>query len=257
MHEPEAVIHLAAQASVPKSWEAPDLTYQVNVLGTSNLLEALKMTRHAKTLLVGSAQVYGMVELERPLRETDPLQPNSPYAVSKVCQELLGRLYFSEFGIPILMSRAFNHTGPGQRSEFAIGSFCSQIAALEAGRADMRMRVGPLNPVRDFLDVRDVVDAYRLLIEAGVAGETYNVSSGRGYPIGDLLEILLKASEVGAHVTLEEDKNPRPGDSRILIGDNSKIRSAIGWQPRIPIRQSLLDTLEWYRRRRTEARGTE
>lgn len=249
---PDAVIHLAAQASVQESWKDPGATYRVNLLGTSNLLEALRDRTDTRVLLVGSAQVYGRPALDRPLLESDPLRPASPYALSKVAQELLGRLYFSEFGRPIVAARPFNHTGPGQKPDYVVGAFCSRILEMERG-GERTMHVGRLDNIRDFLDVRDVVNAYRLLVESGAAGEAYNVASGEGVRIGDLLKILLDASGLGSSVEVIEDAAPRAGDPPMLIGDNSKIRAAVGWEPRIPIEQSLLETLDWYRSRKEGA----
>ena len=168
---PEAVIHLAAQASVRRSWEASDETFAVNVTGTSHLLEALTDRPETRVLLVGSAQQYGLAAAGRPLVETDPLQPRSPYGVSKVAQELVGALYRRHFGLRVLVARPFNHTGPGQSTEYAIGAFSAQVAEIERGDREPRLKVGWLESRRDYLDVRDVADAYRLLVEAGADHE--------------------------------------------------------------------------------------
>lgn len=249
-HRPEAVLHLAAQASVRRSWQAPAETYETNVIGASNLLEALKREPTTRVLLVGSAQEYGAARVDRPLREDDPLHPASPYAVSKVAQELVGLLYHRELGIPALAARPFNHTGPGQSEEYVVGAFCSQIAQIERRERSPVMRVGRLDSRRDFLDVRDVVRAYRLLIESGEPGEAYNVASGEAHRIGDLLKLLLDAAGLAGEVEIVEDAAPRGGDPDLLAGDGSKIGAAVGWAPRITIEQSLLDTLDWYREAR-------
>lgn len=245
-YEPEAVIHLAAQASVVRSWADPAETYRTNVVGTSNLLESVKDRPHIRVLLVGSAQEYGGAD--RPLAETDPLRPSSPYAVSKAAQELLGLLYHRELGVPVVMARSFNHTGPGQSADYAVGSFCSQIAAIERQGRPPQLRVGPQDAVRDFLDVRDVADAYRLLAESGQAGEAYNVASGEGARIGDLLKMLLDRTGLAGVVEVLEEPATRAGDPHMLVGDSSKIRAAVGWRPRIPIQISLVETLDWYRK---------
>jgi GDP-4-dehydro-6-deoxy-D-mannose reductase len=250
---PDAVIHLAAQASVQRSWLDPVDTYTSNVVGASNLLEALRPHPATRVLLVGSAQVYGDAEPGHLLRETDPLRPRSPYAVSKIAQELVGDLYRREAGLPVVMARSFNHTGPGQSEEYAVGSFASQVAAIEAGERPPRLEVGRLDSVRDFLDVRDVCGAYRLLVERGQPGEVYNVSSGRGVRVGELLAMLLDAAGLAASVEVVETAPPRTGDPGALIGDNTKIRRAVGWEPQIPIERSLGDALDWYRGRRVRS----
>ncbi len=246
---PEAVIHLAAQASVRRSWEASDETFAVNVTGTSHLLEALTDRPETRVLLVGSAQQYGLAAAGRPLVETDPLQPRSPYGVSKVAQELVGALYRRHFGLPVVVARPFNHTGPGQSTEYAIGAFSAQVAEIERGDREPVLRVGWLESRRDYLDVRDVADAYRLLVEAGEPGAVYNVSSGRAERIGDLLDILIDAAGLNDAVEIIADRSPRPGDPEVLVGDSSKLQKGLGWKPEIPLATSLVDTLDSYRAR--------
>jgi GDP-4-dehydro-6-deoxy-D-mannose reductase len=249
---PDAVIHLAAQASVRRSWEATDETFAVNVTGTSHLLESLADRPETRVLLVGSAQQYGLAAAGRPLVETDPLQPRSPYGVSKVAQELVGALYRRHFGLPVIVARPFNHTGPGQSTEYAIGAFSSQVAEIERGDREPRLRVGWLESRRDYLDVRDVANAYRLLVEAGEPGEVYNVASGKAERIGDLLDILIDAAGLKDAVEIVADSSPRPGDPEVLVGDSTKLRKGLGWEPEIPLATSLVDTLDSYRARTRE-----
>jgi GDP-4-dehydro-6-deoxy-D-mannose reductase len=244
---PEGVVHLAAQASPRLSWESPDDTYAINVTGTSHLLEALVPWPDTRVLLVGSAQEYGHGRQDRPILETDPLQPRSPYGVSKVAQELVGALYRQQYAMPVLVARPFNHTGPGQTTEYAVGSFAAQVAAIERGERPPVMKVGWLEARRDFLDVRDVVQAYRLLVEAGASGEVYNVASGHGERIGDLLDILLETAGLAGTVEVVAEPEPRPGDPEMLVGDAGKLRRGLGWAPAIPIAVSLADTLGSYR----------
>lgn len=244
---PEGVIHLAAQASPRRSWEAADETYAVNVGGASHLFEALVATPGTRVLLVGSAQEYGAANQGRPICETDPLKPTSPYGVSKVAQELVGALYRRQYGMPVVMARPFNHTGPGQSSEYAVGSFASQVAEIEAGLRPPAMQVGWLEARRDFLDVRDVAEAYRLLVERGAPGEVYNVASGSAVRIGDLLDILLKAAGLSGVVEVTSESAGRAGDPETLVGDARKLMDGLGWAPAIPLPRSLEDTLDSYR----------
>ncbi|HYR64431.1 MAG TPA: GDP-mannose 4,6-dehydratase [Actinomycetota bacterium] len=247
-HRPDGVIHLAAMASPQRSWEATDETFAVNIMGASHLLQALVDRPETRVLLVGSAQQYGH-GTGSPLVETDPLQPRSPYGVSKVAQELVGALYRRHFGMPVIGARPFNHTGPGQSPDYAIGAFSSQIAEIERGLRPPRMKVGWLGSRRDYLDVRDVTAAYLLLIESGDPGEVYNIASGSAERVGDLLDILLEAAGLKDAVEVVADPEPRPGDPEVLVGDSSKLREALGWKPEIPLSTSLVDTLDWYRAR--------
>jgi GDP-4-dehydro-6-deoxy-D-mannose reductase len=248
--KPDAVIHLAAQASVRRSWEATDETFAINVNGTSHLLEALSDRPDTRVLLIGSAQQYGQTDVSRPLVETDPLLPRSPYGVSKVAQELVGALYRRHFGMSVIVARPFNHTGPGQSTEYAIGAFSAQVAEIERGERAPRLTVGWLEGRRDYLDVRDVANAYRLLIEGGEPGEVYNVASGKAERIGDLLDILLDAAGLKDVVEIVAEAEPRPGDPPVLVGDSSKLREGLGWKPEIPLTASLADTLDSYRKPR-------
>ena len=251
--QPDGVIHLAAQASPRRSWELSDETYAVNVSGTSHLLEALVPRPSTRVVLIGSAQEYGFGREDRPIRETDALQPRSPYGVSKVAQELVGALYRQQYGMPVVVARPFNHTGPGQTTEYAVGAFAAQVAQIERGEHAPVLTVGWLEARRDYLDVRDVVQAYRLLLEAGRPGEVYNVASGNAERIGDLLDILLSAAGLADQVEVVADPVPRPGDPQILVGDATKLRNDLGWAPAIPIAASVVDTLDWYRAGGAEA----
>ncbi|MCA1841331.1 MAG: GDP-mannose 4,6-dehydratase [Actinomycetota bacterium] len=242
---PDAVIHLAGQASVPNSWSDPFTTYRTNVIGTNYLLDALRERQGTRVLLIGSAQQYGPSDIGRALREDDPVSPASPYAISKLAQEQTGMLYSREFGIEVMATRSFNHTGPGQGPHYAIGAFCQQVAEYQLGKRQ-RIEVGYLGNSRDYLDVRDVVIAYRRLIEGGRDRHVYNVCSGVPRRIGDLLEMLLQIAGIeGAEVT--SDPMPREGDPELLAGDPSKIAEHVGWSVKIPMRTSLEDTLAWYR----------
>lgn len=242
---PDAVLHLAAQASVPNSWSDPETTYATNVIGPSNLLYLLRDNPGVKTLLVGSAQQYRSAPTAEPLTEDAPMEPSSPYAVSKLAQEAMGLMHHREMGLPVLAARPFNHIGPGQSGHYVIGAFMGQIVEMERGRAKT-MTVGNLESRRDFIDVRDVAEAYRVLLERGKPGQVYNVSCGKAHRIGDLLDTLLDTAGLRGEVEVVEKGSPRPGDPPILAGDNSKL-AALGWSPDISLEKSLVDTLEWAR----------
>jgi len=246
-HLPDAVVHLAAQPSVPRSWENPAETYETNIIGTSNLLEAVKERPSTRVLLVGSGQQYRRLDTERPFSEDDPLEAASPYALSKVAQEQLGFLYHREFGQHVMVARAFNHMGPGQGPHYAIGAFCSKLVSIERGESEPALSVGYLGSVRDVLDVRDVVGAYLTLIQKGEAGQAYNVCTGRGRTIGELLDILIGLARVDGDVKVTSAPEPRAGDPTYSVGDASKL-GALGWTADMPIEESLADTLDWYRR---------
>ena len=245
---PDRIIHLAGQSSVHRSWEDPAATLHANVHGLLSVLEALRRrSLTPRVLVVGSAEEYGAVQVEKlPAGEKTPLQPASPYAVSKVAQAFLARQYFLSHGIPVVCTRTFHHTGPGRGEVFAESSFARQIAEIEAGRQPPMLSVGNLDAVRDFTDVRDVVRAYWLLLEKGRAGETYNVCSGRGIAVGDVLQELLDVSGLSIEVRRDPDRM-RPSDIPAIIGNPRKLKDATGWTPDIPLRQTLSDLLAHWR----------
>jgi GDP-4-dehydro-6-deoxy-D-mannose reductase len=249
---PDYIVHLAAQSFVHASWSAPAETLTTNTISQVNLLEALRVrgSEGPRFLAIGSSEEYGLVhENELPLKETSPLRPLSPYAVSKVTQDLLGYQYFKSYGMPVLRTRAFNHEGPRRGDVFVTSNFARQIAQIEAGRREPTLLVGNLKAVRDFTDVRDVVRAYWLLLERGEPGEVYNICSGRGWSIQEILDFLLAESSVRTIATREDATRLRPSDVPMLIGDASKIEQAVGWRPQIPFQQTLRDLLEFWRER--------
>jgi GDP-4-dehydro-6-deoxy-D-mannose reductase len=246
--EPAAVFHLAGMASVRRSWDSVKETVSVNSLGTLNLLEALLgRSSRPPLLLVGSAEEYGAVPPRRqPIREDAPLAPKSPYSLSKVWQESLGSYYRRLEDWPLYMTRTFNHTGPRQNPDFVCADFARQIALIEGGGAEELIRVGNLKARRDFLDVRDVVRAYRLVVEKGRPGGIYNVCSGGKWKISELLAILLSLSSKKIRVEVDSDKI-RPVDIPLLCGDPSRLRRSTGWKPKVPIEKTLGDLLEYWR----------
>ena len=247
---PDRVIHLAAQSSPQRSWEDPAGTLRTNVLGMLHLLEAVRSGAAAPRILaIGSADEYGLVSPhEAPLREDAPLRPASPYAVSKVAQGYLALQYALSPGLHVVRTRTFHHTGPRRGEQFAESSFARQLAEIEAGQRPPRLEVGNLEVVRDFTDVRDVVRAYWMLLDRGVPGEVYNVCSGRGVRLGELLERLIALS--GRRVEVHVDASRlRPVDAPILIGDPGRLRAATGWEPGIPLERTLADLLDYWRER--------
>jgi GDP-4-dehydro-6-deoxy-D-mannose reductase len=247
---PDRVIHLAAQSSPQRSWEDPAGTMRTNVLGLLHLLEGIRALSLApRVLAVGSVEEYGIVgPNEVPLREDAPLRPATPYAVSKVAQGYLALQYALAPGLHIVRTRAFHHTGPRRGEQFAESSFARQLAEIEAGQRPPRLEVGNLEAVRDYTDVRDVVRAYWALLDRGVPGEVYNVCTGRGVRLSDLLDRLIALSRVRVEVAVDPARL-RAADAPILIGDPSRLRAATGWEPKVPLERTLADLLDYWRER--------
>jgi GDP-4-dehydro-6-deoxy-D-mannose reductase len=248
---PDWVIHLAAQSFVGTSWQAPAETFMTNTLPQVNLLEAVRArTPHARFLVIGSSEEYGFVtEDELPITEQNPLRPLSPYAVSKVAQDLMGYQYFKSYGMHIVRSRAFNHEGPRRGDVFVTSNFARQIAEIERGLREPVIAVGNLKNRRDYTDVRDIVRGYWLLLERGEAGEVYNLCSGRAWVIHEILDFLLGEARVPGITVREEAARLRPSDVPVLRGDATRAQVAVGWRPEIPFEQTLRDVLDYWRRR--------
>ncbi|MBU0762759.1 MAG: GDP-mannose 4,6-dehydratase [Candidatus Altiarchaeota archaeon] len=247
--EPDIIFHLAAQSFVPTSWHAPHQTLTVNVLGTLNLFEAVRKTDlDAKIQIAGSSEEYGLVRPEEtPITEDNPLRPLSPYGVSKVATDMLGYQYFQSYGMKIVRTRAFNHTGPRRGDVFVSSNFAKQIAEIEAG-AKPEMKVGNLSAYRDFTDVRDVVKAYYLSLQKCEFGDVYNICSGETRTIQSVLDLLLSMSKKKISVKKDPERM-RPSDVEILHGDCSKFRNKTGWTPEIPFEKTMADLLEYWRQR--------
>jgi GDP-4-dehydro-6-deoxy-D-mannose reductase len=245
-----AVYHLAGLASVRRSYGEVRRTLAVNALATLNLLEALvRQGTPPHLLLVGSAEQYGPVPPDDGgFVEDSPQAPVSPYALSKVWQETLGGFYARTERWPILMTRTFNHTGPRQGPDFVCADFARQIARIELRLQEPVLRVGNLAAARDFLDVRDVVAAYRLILERGTPGAVYNVCSGKVVGIADVLQILLGHAVIKIKVEIEVARH-RPIDIAVLHGNPGRLERETGWSRRRPLESTLLDLLEYWRGR--------
>lgn len=249
--EPTHLIHLAAQSFVGASWHTPAETLSTNVISQVNLLEGIRRLPVApRVLVVGSSEEYGLVYPdELPIRETNPLRPLSPYAVSKVAQDMMGYQYFKSYGLPIIRTRAFNHEGPRRGEVFVTSNFAKQVAEIEAGRREPIISVGDLKPRRDFSDVRDIVRGYWLLLDRGEPGEVYNLCSGRSWAIQQVLDFFLDQSRVKKIAVETDPARLRPSDVMILEGDPTKIRKAMGWEVEIPFERTLKDLLAFWRQR--------
>ena len=244
---PNEIYHLAAQSFVPTSWAAPAETLDTNILGQLNVLEAVReVVPDAKVHVVGSSEEYGLVYPDEcPMTEDQPLRPLSPYGVSKVGQDLLGWQYFKSYGLNVVRTRAFNHTGPRRGEVFVTSTFAKQMAEIKLGKSKPVMMVGNLEAKRDFSDVRDVVRAYHEALTKGTPGEVYNICSGVGRTIQSVLDLLIEIS--GLKVEIEQDpRRMRPSDVMVLEGSAEKIRKEIGWSPSITFEETMKDLYDYW-----------
>jgi len=249
--KPDCIFHLAAQSSVPVSWKQPALTVDVNIKGVVNLLEAVRDTEDPpRILLVGSGDEYGYIQPgEIPINEDTQLRPGNVYACSKAAQGMMGQIYARAYGLEVVIARAFNHIGTGQTDAFVVPGFCKQIAAIEASGSNGVIKVGNLDAKRDFTDVRDIVKAYRLLIEKGKSSEIYNVGSGKSVAVKEILDKLLVLSD--RKITIEQDPaRMRPSDTPVIEADISKVTYCTGWKQEISLETTLADVLNEWRTKR-------
>jgi GDP-4-dehydro-6-deoxy-D-mannose reductase len=243
---PEAVFHLAAQASVGRSWEAPAETLTENVAMTAHLLEAVRLEApDAGVVVVGSGEVYGP-PAKLPVDEDAPLRPQNPYAVSKAACDLLGGQYADAFGLRVVRMRPFNHAGPGQSDDYVVGTLTRQVAEAEvAGREEAALRTGNPDSARDFTDVRDVVRAY--VAAASTGPGAFNVASGRTVTVRELIELVRSAARLP--VRHEVDARVRAHDVPEVRGSTRRLREATGWRPEIPLERTVADALDDWRQR--------
>lgn len=246
--QPELVFHLAAQSSVPQSWQDPVGTLRVNVEGLLHLLDALRRAQLSpRMIVVGSSEQYGHVlPEENPIVEERPLCPLNPYAVSKATQDFYAYQYFVAYKLPLIRVRSFNHFGVGQAPNFVVANFAQQIAMMEAGKAEPVLIVGNLQVKRDFTPVEDVVQAYIALAAHGHVGEVYNVGSGRAYAIAEIVQFLCQFTHLD--ITVREDPARfRPTDQLVAIADTTRLRAHTNWRPTLTMEQAIERVLQYWR----------
>lgn len=247
---PDWVVHLAAQSFVPASLQSPQQTWEVNVWGTFHLLEGLRKSGFSgRFLFVGSGDQYGRIEeTDLPIRETQPFRPRNPYAASKAAAELLCYQYRETHGMNVIVARSFNHTGPGQSPQFVMSDFARQVAEIEAGLREPVLAVGNLDVTRDFLDVRDVVEAYAVLLERGRVGEAYNVCSGREVRLMDLVQRLVGFSSRSIEIRVDPAR-VRPVDTPRMCGSHDKLTRDTGWRPTRDLVETLRNMVAYWQER--------
>lgn len=247
--KPDYIFHLAAASAPSESFKDPVKTFQNNVIGQINILEAMKKNNllKSKILITSSCEVYGYVGPEDlPVDEMTQLRPATPYAVSKVTQDYLALQYFLSYKLQCIRVRPFNHTGPRQEAKFVASDFSKQIAEIEKKKKEPVIHVGNLEAKRDFTDVRDIVKAYSQLLEKGVPGEVYNVGSGKSYSAKEILDILLRNTKCKISIKTDPQKI-RPADSPDIVCDNQKLVDLTGWKAEIPLTKTLQDILDYWR----------
>lgn len=252
-NNPDYIIHLAAESSVGLSWKGPINMLNNNIISQINIFEALRELKQydTKIVIACSSEEYGLVkESNLPVNEKCGFNPLSAYAVSKITQDMLAYQYYMSYGMNIIRARCFNLIGPGQATYYALSSFAKQIAEIETGKLNNTIYVGNLNVVRDYTDVRSAMEAYCQIILEDTSGSVYNICSGKGECLEDLLNYLISLSDADIKIKIDPSRL-RPSDLSIMIGDNTKIKSEIGWEPNIDIHKSLIDLLNYWREQTT------
>ncbi|TRZ48338.1 SDR family oxidoreductase [bacterium] len=249
---PEVIFHLAGWSNPGLSFTYPQKVFEINVIGTINLLESVRKINnyHPRIIIIGSSAELGTVPQDKlPITENTPLNPNSPYGVSKVASWFVCQQYISSYKMDIVYATPFNHTGPGQGLGFISSDIASQIAKIEKGEQEPIIKTGDLSTLREMLDVRDVVRAYRLLLEKGKSGERYLICTGKSTPIKEVVDTLLSLSTVKIKIETDPEKL-RPSDMPEQRGNPEKLHQTTGWQPEIPLEITLKNLLDWYREKR-------
>ena len=243
--QPDIIVNLAAISSVGASWNMPQATMAINVIGALNIMEAArKSEQKPRILFVGSSEEY--VISENPLDENTQLNANNPYGISKVTQEQFAKLYREQYGLKIYCVRPFNHTGIGQRDSFVLPSFCKQVAEIDKSGKDGKIQVGNLKVKRDFSHVKDVVRAYRMIVESDNCNQIYNVGSGNAYSLENMLTYIIGLSN--QHIEIEVDQNRiRPTDQPVICCDRSLIGKELGWKPQYDVYDALKEMFDYYK----------
>lgn len=244
---PDYVLHLASDSSVAESWKSPVNCFQNNVNIFIDLLEDIrKIGINCRIISVGSSEEYGSVEISNlPLKEDQKLNPTSPFGIARYSQELIGKLYADVYGMDIVMTRSFNHVGPGQSDDFAISSFAKQMAEIKSNSQNEFLMAGDVSVIRDFIDVGDVVRAYDKLFRKGKKGEIYNVCSGFGISLHNIIQIMSEIIDV-KFIICEDKKLKRPKENPVVIGSNEKLKRETGWNNKITLEDSLKNMLNYY-----------
>jgi GDP-4-dehydro-6-deoxy-D-mannose reductase len=245
--QPDYILHLASFSSVAESWKKPQISFLNNTNAFLNIVEGVRNQNfNCKIISVGSSEEYGIVkDTDLPIPEIHPLSPVNPYAVARVSEEYLAQIYSKGYQFNICTTRSFNHIGPGQKENFVISSIAKQFANISVNNLNPVITIGDGSIIRDFTDVRDVIVAYDSIFEKGLPGETYNVCSGKGYSIFEIVSFLSELSDISVTIECQKDLL-RPVDNPVLIGDNSKILSRTRWKPKITLRTSLNDIFDYW-----------
>lgn len=239
---PDYIVHLAAMSSVAQSWNEPVGCFINNMSAFLNLADAVRNNNvGARILSVGSSEEYGIYDT--PMQESFTLHPKSPYSVARLSQEYMSKLYVDRFGLDIVMTRSFNHIGPRQSTRFVIPSFIEQLVNIASGKIENKMMVGNIDVVRDFTDVRDVVDAYWRIIKNAKNREVYNVCSGRGVKLRDIIDMTANHLGIKPNICVDPSR-VRANDVPRVIGDNTKLKTELGWQPKYNLSQTILNMVE-------------
>jgi len=244
---PDIIFHLAAQSSVKLSFENPAETFSINITGSLNILEAVsKLEKPPKILLISSSEIYGQLKPEEvPVTEQAPLAPVNPYAVSKATVDLMAYQYYRAYKLPVYWARAFSHAGPGQRTVAVLSDWAFQTARIELGLSDPEIKVGNLEVTRDYTDVRDTVKAYLAILQDGRPGQPYNVCTGKGYKLDELLKIIAAFSSKTIEI-IEDQSRLRPVDIPILVGSPARLKADTGWEPTLGIDRTLRDIYNYW-----------
>ena len=244
--KPDNIVHLAAMSSVAQSWAEPTKCLMNNMCAFLNIADSVRNNGiNSRILSVGSSEEYGVYDM--PIKESFALNPLSPYSVARVSQEYMSKLYVDKFGMDIVMTRSFNHIGPRQNTRFVIPSFIEQLVNISKGKSENKMMVGNIDVVRDFTDVRDVVDAYYRIIKNAPNRSVYNVCSGRGVKLRDIIDTTSKNLGIKPNIVIDPSR-VRANEIPSVVGDNTKLKTELGWKQKYNLQQTITDIIKTYER---------